>query len=119
MCIVREKVYVRAPVEKAWESVLDFESRPKYMPRVLGVTYPDGKPLKVGSRIKLTIARDQFTPVVEAIDPPYRLALQVKGLGFHTRHVCEVAASDNGAFVALSATYAGPLGTVLGRLTKK
>ncbi len=119
MATVRESLSVRASVVKTWESVLDFESRPKFTPIVTEVTYLDGKPLKVGSRIRLGIGNDRFTSVVQSIDPPKRLELLVKGPGFMAFHSYEVASSGEGSRVAMSANYGGPLGVVFARLMKK
>lgn len=116
MPTVTESVKVSVQAQDAWNAVLDFKSRPKYSPRVKEVTLLDGEPLKKGSRIRLRINGDRFTPVVEAIEPPQRLELLVKGPGFKARHVYEVTQTGDGTTVAMSATYGGLLGIIFGRM---
>ncbi|MSQ32946.1 MAG: polyketide cyclase [Dehalococcoidia bacterium] len=112
MATVQDVITVAAPVERVWEALVDFEARPRWSPRVKEARILDGGPLKVGSRIRLHVDRDRFTPVVVELRPRERLALLVKGPGFHARHAYELRAAGEATTVTMSAQLGGLLGTL-------
>ncbi len=118
MSSVQDAITVAAPVERVWEAVVDFEARPRYSPRVKEARILDGGPLREGSRIRLHVDRDRFTPVVVELRPRERLALLVKGPGFHARHAYELRAAGVATTVTMSAQLGGFLGTLAGRFMR-
>ncbi|MBI4312296.1 MAG: SRPBCC family protein [Chloroflexi bacterium] len=115
---LQESVTVNAPADKVWEAVVDFEGRPKYSSRVKEAKLLDGAPLREGSRIRLVVDRNAFTPVVQGIQPKERLTLLVKGPGFNATHEYRLAAQGGAVQVTIAARYGGLMGGVFGGLMK-
>jgi hypothetical protein len=115
MSSIQESLTIVAPVERVWEAVVDFEARPRYSPRVKEARILDGGPLREGSRIRLHVDRDRFTPTVMELRLRERLVLLVKGPGFHARHTYELRAAGVATTVTMSAQLGGFLGALAGR----
>ena len=64
MASVQETISIGASPDRVWAAIVDFEARPRFAPRVKEAQILDGGPLKEGSRIRLKVDRDRFTPTV-------------------------------------------------------
>ena len=115
---VQESVTVAASPERAWESVVDYGSRPQWAPRVKEARIVDGGPLREGSRIRLHIDRDRFTATVVEFEPPRRLSLLVKGPGFRVNHVYELTPNEEATSVALTGRFRGVVGRLVARFMR-
>ena len=116
---VQEDVLVDAPPDRVWNEVVDFEARPLWAPRVKQARIVDGGPLKEGSRIRLKIGRDRFTPTVVEIRPPGRLTLLVRGPGFRVNHVYELRPAGDTTSLTLTGHYSGLIGRLVARFMRR
>ena len=116
MGILQHDADIAAPVERVWGAVVDYESRPRWAPRVKEATILDGGPLREGSRIRLRIGRDRFTAAVVEMRPHERLTLLVKGFGFRVYHTYELRASGNHTTATLTGDYRGFIGRLALRI---
>ena len=115
---VRESITVAAPPGHVWDSTVDYESRPRWAPRVKKATIVDGGPLREGSRIRLHIGRDRFTARVVEFQPPRRLSLLVKGPGFRVNHVYELTPNQEATELVLTGRFRGVVGSLVARFMR-
>ena len=104
--------------QRVWDAMVDYESRPRWSPRVKEAAVLGGAPLREGSRIRLRIDRDRFTATVVEIRPPERLALLIKGPGFQARHTYELTPSGDRTQVTLTAEFGGIIGRMSARFMR-
>ena len=114
---VQESLVVAGLPDRVWDAVVNFEERPRWAPRVKEARIVDGGPLKEGSRIRLKIGRgrDRFTATVVEINPPERLTLLARGLGFRVNHVYELRPADDSTSLTLTGHYGGLIGSLVAR----
>ncbi|MBI4203012.1 MAG: SRPBCC family protein [Chloroflexi bacterium] len=118
MSSLQEATLVNAPLDRVWDTVLDFEGRPTHSPRVKEARLLDGPPLHEGSRIRLVVDRNAFTPVVQRLQPKERLTLLVTGPGFKATHEYTLHPQDNAVQVTIAAQYGGLAGGLFSRLMR-
>jgi hypothetical protein len=118
MTTIQESTTIAAPLERAWEAVVDFEARPRYSPRVKEARVLDGGPLNVGSRVRLQVDRDRFTTTCVELRAHQRLVMLVKGPGFSARHIYELRGSPQGTALTMTGQYSGIVGALAGRFMK-
>ena len=115
---ITESVIVAAPAGKVWDAVVDFEARPRWEPRVKEAQIIGGDPLQEGSRIRLKVDRDRFTPTVVELRAEERLALLVKGPGFRVNHIYELHAREASTELAMTGEYQGIIGKLVARFMR-
>ena len=112
---IRRNLEIAAPQDRGWASVVDYEARPRWSPRVKEARVLDEGPLREGSRIRLRIGRDRFTATVVDVRSPDRLSLLVKGPGFRVTHAYELEPSGDHTKVMITADYRGIVGRLVTR----
>ena len=118
MAQLTEQIVVNAPLDKTWNAVLGFDSRPKWSPRVKQSQIIGGSPLQVGSKIRLQVDRSRFTPVVAEIVLKERLNLLLGGPGSKGNHIYEFGEIQEGTAVSITGKYGGIVGVLVGWLMK-
>jgi uncharacterized protein YndB with AHSA1/START domain len=118
MASIEESIAVAAPQDRVWDSLVDFEARPRWEPRVKEAQVLGGGPLQKGSRIRLLVDRDRFTSTVVEIRPPERLSLLVKGPGFRVNHVYQLSPRDDKTEVTIIGEYRGLIGGLVVRFMR-
>ncbi len=119
MANIRETVAVAAPPQQVWDTLVDFETRPRWSPRVKEAAILGGGPLKEGSRIRLKVDRDRFTSTVLELRPPEQLTLLVKGPGFRVTHMYGLRSSGAETQVTMTGDYRGLIGALVSRFMSR
>ena len=115
---MQQSLEIAAAEDRVWHSVVDYEARPRWSPRVTEARILDKGPLRVGSRIRLRIGRDRFTATVVELRSPQLLSLLVKGPGFRVTHTYELEPSGDRTNAMIRADYRGIIGRLVARFMR-
>ena len=110
---MERNIHIGAPAERVWSAVVDFPARPRWSPRVKSAELLDGGPLREGTRIRLKVGGNQFTPRVQAMRPRERLELLVRGPGFSAAHTYQLAPATNGTLLTINGAFRGVFGRLM------
>jgi uncharacterized membrane protein len=110
---------IQAPPDRVWEAIRDIEHWSEWTPTIISIRLLDPGPLAVGTRAivhqpKLLAARWQVTEIEDGRGFTWITASP--GLLVTARHYVEGAGTSSR--VTLSLDFSGPLGGVVGRLTR-
>jgi uncharacterized membrane protein len=115
----RASVEIDAPPDTVWAVMSDAERWHEWTPSVRSVRRLDSGPLRVGSRA--LIRQPRFPPAVwkvTALDPGRSFTWKsgAPGMWVHAQHA--VVPLSGGTRATLTLRYEGPLGRLLGRMTR-
>jgi uncharacterized membrane protein len=114
-----DSAVIAAPASTVWEVYSDVEHWPELTESVTSVELLDPGPLRVGSRARI---RQPRLPVAEwtvtEIDPGRSFTWVARGPGVRTTGTHVVEPHDDGARATAILVQGGPLGPVVGLLTK-
>lgn len=118
MGVIVETTTIPGELQRVWDAMVDFESRPRWEPRVKEASILGGKPLREGSCIDLRVDRGRVIVTVAAIEPPTRIVLLVKGPGFRVTHGYELSPEQGGTKLVMRGDYRGLIGRLVVRLKR-
>jgi uncharacterized membrane protein len=112
-------VSVAAPPQQVFDRYVDVARWPEWLETMTSVERLDDGPLRVGSRTRI---KQPKLPVavweVTAVEPGHSWTWVARGPGIVTTASHVVTPAGDGSRVTASLDQQGPLGAVLGRLTK-
>jgi uncharacterized protein YndB with AHSA1/START domain len=112
-------VGIQAPPSRVWQVMSDVEAWPGWTASVTSVQLLDPAPLRVGARARVRQPRlPVATWTVTEIVPGRHFTWVARGPGLRTTGRHEVAADGEESIATLTLDQDGPLGGLMGRLTK-
>ena len=112
-------VTIAAPPAAVWAVMTDVESWPELTDSVTSVEKLDSGPFGVGSRVRIRQPKFPTTVwTVTAFVDNERFVWVATGPGVRTTATHEVTSSDSGSLLRLHIDQAGPLGGLIGRVSR-
>lgn len=116
---IRERtVWIDAPTQVVWETIIDVEEWPSWASYMSTLKKQDRGPFAIGSRVRVALkGMPGALWTVTENDPPRSFTWTTQlgpGLGMVAGHVLE--AKDQGTSATVSLATSGPIGTVLSPL---
>ena len=113
---VQQNVLIQALPQHVWDTLVDFESRPRWSTRVsLARLIPTG-PLRFASRIEIAVGTDRFVYQVTDLQPPERLSLELQGQRFKASRLYELRGTGGTTNLILTTDFGSIMGGVVGLL---
>ena len=113
-------VEISAPPARVWEVMRDVDRWHEWTPSITSVRRIKNAPLAIGSRA--VVRQPKLPPAkwtVTKLEPGLGFTWAARGLGFRTFGDHWVEPIANGSRATLSVEQRGPLGGLLGRMTKR
>ena len=113
---VQQNILIQALPQHVWDTLVDFESRPRWSTRVsLARLIPTGL-LRFASRIEIAVGADRFVYQVTDLQPPERLSLELQGQRFKASRLYELRGTGGTTNLILTTDFGSIMGGVVGLL---
>lgn len=110
-------VHIDAPPKVVWDTLIDFERWPSWVPGVKAVSV-DGA-VAAGTEFAWRASGLRIRSTLQHVDAPREIGWTGRALGIRARHVWRLAATGSGTQAVSAESWEGPLPRLLTRQSRK